>query len=232
MGQYIPHRRLKNVKLTAQPSDGPASREVFAAEDPEERRRRIEAESAERRRVEGDRIARAAQRREARQRAEAELDAIEEMAQRAFPWPRLARTRAMVDAVVVFPGSHTRPSTGVALWWSLIAIHGPSLGTFPGQLSPTAIAMLRATCPVTLDSDRIDPLIELVARYLTLVDPDFNAEAFRAKARVSAIEQIGRRRQTIAALRLGGARIEEIDGWVMLDTGRISGTLPGAIISA
>jgi hypothetical protein len=205
MAKIFPHRGRRGRRL--QPR-------LAVAEDPVVRRLRIETERRESERLEIGRWARQAQRREARQRLEADLDEIERLAAAAFPWDRLRQRRARIDAIVRFPGSHKRPLTGVAVWWAAIVVHGRSFEPMPDQLSPAAFALLRATCPFNFDLRRIEPLVALLGRFLSC-GGDFDARAFREEALGNARAQIERRRQRVSDLTARDEPLVDLgDGWM------------------
>jgi hypothetical protein len=135
---------------------------------------------------------------------EIELDALERLARRALPWELLGGESGAICSIMPSLINHKRRRLCVGLWWSALIVFGSTLGDKldpDGSLSLAAVETLKETCPSTLDLQKTEPLIELMARYLSSREGYFNPNAFRAQARISAQVQIEHRRATLTKIR-------------------------------
>jgi hypothetical protein len=139
-----------------------------------------------------------------------ELDALEQLAMHALPWGLLGQQGGAVCSIMPSLIDDKRFRMRVGLWWSALIVFGSTFGDKldpDSCLSPAAIETLKETCPSNLDLRKIEPLIDLLARYLAfrdvrgVDDEPFDADAFRAQARISALVQIEHRRATLTKIR-------------------------------
>jgi hypothetical protein len=192
-------------------------------ENEAERRSRSLAEQEARRRLADDRGARMLARYQKRQKDTADLDRIEALAERAFPWAAARLELAALESVLGFH-SDRRPLTPRGLLWGFHLVFGEMAGALyavftrgavPAATTLDAVAVL----PITIDPDSISRVIEFLLVAFKVEGADMSTLGASA---ASAAEATARcRKALIDAVFRGEAPgvIRPVsEGWLSLET--------------
>jgi hypothetical protein len=220
MSKVFPHRHEKR-RMGAPP----AAIWTPPVENEAERRARL-AEQEARRRLADDRGARMLARYQKRQKDTADLDRIEALAERSFPWAAARLELGALESVLGFH-SDRRPLTPRGLLWGFHLLFGEMAGALYAVFTrgevPAATALAAvAVLPITIDPDRISRVIEFLMVAFKVEGADTSALGVSA---ASAAEATARSREALIDAVFRGEAPGVIrpvsEGWLSLETSAV-----------
>lgn len=213
MPKYFPHSEQPPRKSRRSPSPP-----LVPDLDPIQHRLRVEAEQAERDRVEAERARRMAERHALRETRKVAWDETERLAKAAFPWSQMPSRQALAKALAYTFEACQQPHASLATSWSMLTVFGPIPEVAPPGTDREVLALILLTCPFSPRLSDVAPMIELLAHRVSCNKPDFDSEGFQQRAWASAAKHLAKRTAMAAALRAGGIVLVDLgDGWFSFD---------------